>query len=52
MAERFEDGFAGRVAVLTGGGTGMGRELVRQLAAMTSTGSVPDTAKWGATRAR
>ena len=33
MAERFEDGFAGRVAVLTGGGTGMGRELVRQLTA-------------------
>ena len=31
MGERFEDGFAGRVAVVTGGGTGMGRELVRQL---------------------
>lgn len=29
--ERFESGFRGRVAVVTGGGTGMGRELVLQL---------------------
>ena len=26
------DNFANRIAVVTGGGTGMGRELVRQLA--------------------
>lgn len=33
LSKRFETGFAGRVAVVTGGGTGMGRELVRQLTA-------------------
>jgi len=29
--ERFAGGFDGHVAVVTGGGTGMGRELVRRL---------------------
>jgi NAD(P)-dependent dehydrogenase (short-subunit alcohol dehydrogenase family) len=33
MAERFENGYGGLVAVVTGGGTGMGREMVRQLTA-------------------
>jgi len=33
MGTGWTDGFGGRVAVVTGGGTGMGRELVLQLAA-------------------
>jgi len=33
MSGRFENGFDGRVAVVTGGGTGMGREMVLQLTA-------------------
>ena len=33
MSERFEKGFAGRVAVVTGGGTGMGRQMVLKLTA-------------------
>ena len=33
MSTRFENGFGGRVAVVTGGGTGMGRELVLKLTA-------------------
>src|ERR1700749_1134711 len=43
--ESSSDDFAGKLAVVTGGGSGMGRELVRQLAA--EGGSVA-TCDWNA----
>ena len=39
--------FAGRVAVVTGGGSGMGRELVRQLVAEACNVSICDLAAEG-----
>ena len=39
--------FAGRIAVVTGGGSGMGRELVRQLVAEACNVSICDLAAEG-----
>jgi NAD(P)-dependent dehydrogenase (short-subunit alcohol dehydrogenase family) len=44
--------FAGRIAVVTGGGSGMGRELVRQLAAEACNIAICDVSEEGMAQTR